>query len=123
MCRKRIVSTAIAAAFIAGVGTLGAAQTTGGPAESQAMPPAAPGSGTSGQNRSGGDYGPGGVPTEHQTTTQPSAPPSNAGSSTPTGSPGDHGPGGVPQKHETTTQPSGRSPADGGGAPDPGQGR
>lgn len=116
MGRKRIVGTAIAAALaaaVSGLGTLAVAQT-----QPSGTPP---GNGASGQARPGGDYGPGGVPRAHEATTQPSAPPSNAGSSTPTGSPGDHGPGGVPQKRETTTQPSGRSPADGGGAPDPGR--
>lgn len=125
MGRERIERTAIAAAFVvvvSGLGTLATAQTPNGPTESQATtqpPPASPGSGTSGQDRPGGDFGPGGVPTKHQATTQPSTPPSNANPSGPTGAGGDHGPGGVPGKHETTTQPSGHPPAGGGGAPNP----
>ena len=64
MGRERIVGTAIAAALaasVSGLGTLAMAQT---------QPSASPsGNGASEQGRSGGDYGPGGVPTAHEATT------------------------------------------------------
>lgn len=112
---ERIAGTVVAAILIAAPAGFAAAQAAGGPAESQAK---SPGSGTSAPDRPRGAYGPGGVPRQHETTTEPSEPPDNAASA-PDRPAGDHGPGGVPQNRETTSQPSGRGTSDGGGAPPP----
>lgn len=126
MSRKRIVITAIALASAlaaSDVGALAAAQETTGTTGSEAgAQPATPPNAGAAPDRPAGDFGPGGVPTKRETTTQPSTTPSAAGPSEQK-PPGDFGPGGVPTKRETTTQPSHPGPTKGDGTPVPGQGR
>lgn len=127
MRQNGIVRTAIAIAAVAAVmgrGPLAPAQTTDAPATGETAGTSAPRSGASAaeQNRSGGQFSPGGVPTKSQATTQPSVTPNGAGAMQKQPPGGDFGPGGSPTTGQAATDPS-RHGSDGGAAASDGANR
>jgi hypothetical protein len=68
------------------------------------------GAGAAEQNRSGGQFGPGGVPTKNQATTQPSVTPNGIGAAQKKPPGGDFGPGGAPTTGQAATDPSRHAP-------------
>jgi hypothetical protein len=111
MRQNRIVSIAIAIAVVAGVtgrGPLAAAQTTDASPAGQTTGTSAPPSGADAaeQNRSGGQFSPGGVPTKNQATTQPTVTPNGIGAAQKKPPGGDFGPGGAPTTGQAATDPS-----------------
>lgn len=113
-----IASTAIVITFVVTMtepGSLAVAQTAQtSPMGQTAGMPSIPKGGAAEQNRSGGQFSPGGVPTKNQATTQPSVPPNGVGATQTKRSGGDFGPGGVPTTGQAATTPSRKGPA---GAP------
>jgi hypothetical protein len=108
-----IASTAIVIAFVAtaGPGSLAVAQAAPTSPNGQAAGTSSiPNGGAAEQNRSGGQFGPGGVPTKSQTTSQPSVPPNGVGATQTKRPGGDIGPGGVPTKGQAATTPSRKGP-------------
>ncbi|MGE5156613.1 MAG: hypothetical protein ACM3OF_00560 [Gemmatimonas sp.] len=121
MRRNPIVSTAIAIAFVAAVSgpaPSAAAQTADTlPKAQTSRTPAPPnGAGAIEQNRTGGQFSPGGVPTKNQATSQPSVPPNGVGAAQNKRPGGDFGPGGAPTTGQAATSPSRNGPG-GAGAP------
>jgi hypothetical protein len=111
MRQNRILNAAIVTAVVAGVtgyGSLAAAQTTDtSPAGQTSGTPAPPnGAGAAEQNRSGGQFSPGGVPTKNQATTQPTVTPNGIGAAQKKPPGGDFGPGGAPTTGQAATDPS-----------------
>ena len=102
-----IASTAIVIAFVATTGPLAVAQTAQTPPTNQTTgTPSVPKGGAAEQNKSGGQFSPGGVPTKNQATSQPSVPPNGAGATQTKRPGGNIGPGGVPTKGQAATTPS-----------------
>lgn len=122
MCGNRIVVATVAIAFAGGAMgclTLAAAQAVDrSPTAQNAGTPKPPsGAGAAEQNRSGGQFSPGGVPTKNQATTQPSVPPNGIGAVKNKSLGGDLGPGGTPTTGQAATTPSrpgrrGEAPSD-----------
>ena len=116
-------STAIAIALVASVTGFGLfvraqaadTSTTDHPTSTQAPPN---GAGAAEQNRSGGQFSPGGVPTKNQATTEPSVPPNGVGAAQNNKSGGDFGPGGTPTTGQAATNPSRHGPESGAAASD-----
>jgi hypothetical protein len=117
------LSTTIAIAVVAsvtGAGLLAPAQAadtsrTDQPTSTQAPPS---GAGAAEQNRSGGQFSPGGVPTKNQATTEPSVTPNGVGAAQDKKSGGDFGPGGAPTTGQAATNPSRHGPESGTAASD-----
>ena len=123
MRQNRIVSTAIAIVLVAGVmgrWPLAMAQTTDpSPTGQTTRTPAPPnGAGAAEQNRAGGQFSPGGVPTKNQATTQPSVTPHGVGAVQSKKPGGDLGPGGASTTGQAATAPSRHGPEGGAAASD-----
>lgn len=121
MRRNPILTTAAAVALVTGIAAstpLVAAQAADGSTSGQPAGSAAPpnGAGAAEQNRAGGQFSPGGVPTKNEATSEPSTPPNGVGAAQtkPRGS-DLGGPGGAPTTGQAATTPS--SPGRGGTAP------
>jgi hypothetical protein len=118
MPRSPLESTAIALALVVsltGDAPLAIAQAaeTATPDQPAGTQRPASGPGAAEQNRSGGQFSPGGVPTKNQATTQPSVPPNGVGAMQRTTPGGDFGPGGAPTTGQAATDPSRQGPASG----------
>jgi uncharacterized protein with LGFP repeats len=77
------------------------------------------GAGAAEQNRSGGQFSPGGVPTKSQATTQPSVPPNGVGAMQNDKPGGDFGPGGAPTTGDAATDPARHGDRDSGASDQP----
>lgn len=109
-----IASAAIVIAFLvtAGPAPVAVAQTAHTAPKGQSTgTPSIPNGGASEQNKSGGQFSPGGVPTKNQATTQPSVPPNGVGATQTKRPRSDFGPGGVPTTGQAATTPSRQGPA------------
>jgi hypothetical protein len=103
---SRVVQLAVVSGLAAG-GTVMPAQAaeTSIKGPPNANSPVGPGAAE--QNRSGGQFNPGGAPTKNQATTQPSIPPNGVAAMPSKRSGGDFGPGGAPTIGQAANNPSG----------------
>ncbi len=111
MLRNRRVCTmialALASSVVGGGSFLGEAHAADPPATDRAGSEGPPsGAGAAEQNRSGGQFSPGGVPTKNQATTQPSVPPNGIGAKQTSKPGGNFGPGGAPTTGQAATDPA-----------------